>query len=184
MESAGTLRDGRWAPLRASSRFEVRGRTNRSDILYDWGGRLIDYHDRGETFFLRRQRVVDDLVAIPPAQHVDDVISAILNYADGSGQPPRTVASTPPSCVGGGASGKARTTSRRSTEPSSCPSCSRRTATRLTGKAAARFDMTRFSSWATPDRPGEIVFGPDRRLESIVSSLILGTSVAIRITSG
>jgi hypothetical protein len=83
MESAGTLRDGRWAPLRASSRFEVRGRTNRSDILYDWGGRLIDHHDRGETFFLRRQRVVDDLVAISPGQHVDDVISAILNYADG-----------------------------------------------------------------------------------------------------
>ena len=49
------------------------------------------------------------------------------------------------------------------------------------GKPTARFDMRGFSSWAREDRPARIVFAPDRRPELIESSLILGTSVTIRL---
>jgi len=49
------------------------------------------------------------------------------------------------------------------------------------GRATALLDMTRFSSWAREDEPARIVFGSDRRPESITASLILGTSLAIRI---
>jgi hypothetical protein len=49
------------------------------------------------------------------------------------------------------------------------------------GRATALLDMTRFSSWAREDEPARIVFGADRRPESITASLILGTSLTIRI---
>ena len=49
------------------------------------------------------------------------------------------------------------------------------------GKPTALFDMSGFSSWAREDRPARIVFGADRRPELIESSLILGTSVTIRL---
>ena len=49
-----------------------------------------------------------------------------------------------------------------------------------TGKLLATFDMTRFSSWARPDRPARIVFNANRRPELIATSLMLGTSVTIR----
>jgi len=49
-----------------------------------------------------------------------------------------------------------------------------------TGKAAASLDLTRFSSWAKERQPARVVFGPDRRPESITASLILGTSITIR----
>jgi hypothetical protein len=41
--------------------------------------------------------------------------------------------------------------------------------------------MTRFSSWAREDEPARIVFGANRRPEAITASLILGTSLTIRI---
>jgi hypothetical protein len=50
-----------------------------------------------------------------------------------------------------------------------------------TGKASARFDLTRFSSWAKKSEPARIVFGADRRPEVITSSMILGTKVTIRM---
>src|SRR5438046_1452742 len=49
-----------------------------------------------------------------------------------------------------------------------------------TGKAAASLDLTRFSSWAKERQPARVIFGPDRRPESITASLILGTSITIR----
>ncbi len=45
----------------------------------------------------------------------------------------------------------------------------------------ALFDMSGFSSWAREDRPARIVFAPDRHPELIESSLILGTTVTIRL---
>ena len=57
----------------------------------------------------------------------------------------------------------------------------RTTTDSATGRATALFDLTRFSSWAREDRPARIVFGPDRRPEAITTSLMLGTSVDIRI---
>src|SRR2546425_5627954 len=50
-----------------------------------------------------------------------------------------------------------------------------------TGKPSALFDLTRFSSWAREARPARVIFGPDRRPELITASLMLGTSVNIRM---
>jgi hypothetical protein len=82
IESAGILRQGRWAPLRTRSFFSVKGRESRSDITYDYARRTVEYHFRGETFFLRRLRLADDTVPIPEGLLVDDSLSATLNYAD------------------------------------------------------------------------------------------------------
>jgi hypothetical protein len=43
--------------------------------------------------------------------------------------------------------------------------------------------MTRFSSWAKEDEPARIVFGANRRPETITATLVLGTSVTIRLES-
>jgi hypothetical protein len=181
IESAGRLRDGRWAPDRATSRFLVRGRESRSEIAYDWAEGKIHYRFRGETFFLRRLRVVDDIVAVRQGTHVDDVITALLNYADQFWRPQ--------------ADGSYRTLvvrrQRRDGEgPDDVDPDARAELVpfelkigrdELTGKPAAFFDMTRFSSWARQGRPGRIVFGWDRRPELITSSLILGTSITIEL---
>ena len=82
IESTGILRQGRWAPLRTQSFFTVKGRESRSNITYDYARRGIDYHFKGETFFLRRLRIADDFLPIPEGLAVDDSISATLNYAD------------------------------------------------------------------------------------------------------
>src|SRR6266480_254628 len=65
IESSGALREGRWAPRESHSFFSVRGRESRSDIAYDWARGTIEYRFRGETFFLRKLRVADDVVAVP-----------------------------------------------------------------------------------------------------------------------
>ena len=52
------------------------------------------------------------------------------------------------------------------------------------GRAMAALDLTRFSSWAREDEPARIVFGTDRRPETITATLMLGTSLTIRIESG
>src|SRR5213596_802870 len=65
VESRGTLWQGRWAPLQTRSFFSVKGRESRSDITYDYARRSVAYHFKGETFFFRRLRVVDDVLPIP-----------------------------------------------------------------------------------------------------------------------
>src|SRR5437879_11337786 len=81
--SRGLLREGRWVPLEGRSWFSVKGRESRSELRYDWVRRTVEYHFRGEPLFLRRLRIGDDLVQVPEGVHVDDSISATLNYADG-----------------------------------------------------------------------------------------------------
>jgi hypothetical protein len=54
---------------------------------------------------------------------------------------------------------------------------------RETGRPTASFDLTGFSSWAREGQPARIVFGPDRRPERVSASLILGTTITIRMTS-
>src|SRR5919109_868452 len=51
IQSTGVLQGGRWAPLKATACFEVRGRQSRSEIAYDYERRRVDYHYKGETFF-------------------------------------------------------------------------------------------------------------------------------------
>jgi hypothetical protein len=181
IESSGVLRAGRWAPLRSQSFFEVRGRQSRTDIAYDYGRRVVEYHARAETFFLGRMRIVDDRVPIPEGTHLDDVISATLNYAEGHWTPQGT--DTYRTFV---------VRRRRSDDegPDDVAGSYRAEVVPLelkvapdpeTGKPSALFDLTRFSSWAKKSQPARIVFGADRRPELITSSMILGTSVTIRL---
>ena len=180
IESRGVLAAGRWAPLEATSWFQVAGRETRSQTLYDYDKRRVEYHFKGETFLLRRVRVADDVVTIPPGLHVDDVITAVLNYADGR---------WPPEADGGYHTHVVRRQRPAKEGPDDVSQNYRAELVPLilkvapdpeTGKPAATFDLTRFSSWAKERQPARVLFGPDRRPESIVASLILGTSITIR----
>ena len=180
IESHGVLRDGRWAPTRTTSWFRVVGRESRTELVFDYAGRTAEYHYRGETFLLRRLRVAEDVLTLP-GTHVDDAVSAILNYADGRWP--------------GEADGALRTQVVRRRRPANegpddvdklyraelAPLVLKVGPDPETGKPTARFDLSGFSSWARADRPARIVFGPDRHPELISSSLILGTSVTIRL---
>jgi hypothetical protein len=182
IESQGRLVRGRWAPVRSVATFQVAGRESRSDVAYDWEARTIEYHARAETFFLRRRRAVDDTVSIPPGQHVDDAVSVMLNHADGQWPV--------------GPDGRQHTLvvrrRRADTEGPDDVEASYRAelipfalsvSTDAAGVTTAHIDMTRFSSWARPDQPARVVFGPSGRPSLIASSLILGTSVAIRFAN-
>lgn len=183
IESTGRLSDGRWAPLRFTDRFVVYGRESRLEITYDWAHRVIRYQGRSETFLLRRVRTTDDTVAVPSDGHVDDVVSATLNYAEGRWLPE--------------ADGRLVTqVVRRRRIPGERPDdverryraelvpFSLQVVTDGAGRATATLDLTRFSSWAREDEPARIVFGANRRPETIAASLMLGTSLAIRLESG
>jgi hypothetical protein len=50
-----------------------------------------------------------------------------------------------------------------------------------TRRPSALLDLSRFSSWAREDRPARIVFDDDRRPALITGTMILGTSVTIRL---
>lgn len=181
MESVGTFRGGRWAPLRSRSWVQIAGRETTTEISYDHDRGVADYRTRAETFFLRRLRVVEDLVHFP-AIPVDDAISAVLNYAEQRWAPNQ--------------SGVYQThVVRRKRSPREGPDDVEKAyraevvplllnvkPDRETGKLAAAFDLTGFSSWAREDQPARIVFGPDRRPERISSSLILGTSITMQMT--
>lgn len=180
LEFWGVQREGRWAPVRSRSWFNVRGRQSRTEIDYDHARRSIEYHARSETFFLRRQRVVDDVVSIPNGMHIDDVISATFNYADGLWLP---------------RDGALRTfVVRRRQAPNEGPDDvaaayraelapleAKFTPEPTTGKASALFDLSPFSSWIRQSRPARITFGANRRPELITTSMIMGSSVTIRV---
>jgi hypothetical protein len=180
IQSQGVLRNGRWAPLRTTSWFQVVGRESRTTLVYDYGAGTADYRFRGETFLMRRLRVAEDVLSLG-GEHVDDAISAVLNYADG-----RWPAD---------ADGRFRTRLIRRRRPANegpddvdktyraefLPFALKVDVDRETGKPTALFDLSGFSSWAREDRPARIVFGADRRPELIASSLILGTSITIHL---
>ena len=180
VESRGRLGEKRWMPVHSRSSFSVRGRPSQTEISYDYAQRSIVYRARAETFFLRRLRIVEDVVPIPNGLHVDDVVSATLNYADGFWSP---------------SDGLLRTfVVRRRHAPNEGPddvsSTYRAEITPLeakvtgnapNGKSSALFDLSPFSSWMRPSRPAEITFGADRRPELITSWMILGSSVTIRL---
>jgi hypothetical protein len=181
IESTGRLMNGRWAPVHMSAWFQVRGREARSEALYDHARRTIDYHFRGETFFLRRLRIVDDTVAIPASVHVDDVVSAMLNYADDHWRPDpdgqlrthvvkrrKKEDEGPDEIEAGGHAELVPFALKLGRGPDS-------------GRSTGQFDMTPFSSWARRSRPAQIIFGANRRPEWIKTSLMLGTSVVIHL---
>jgi hypothetical protein len=180
VESVGRLQGGRWAPLRSHSWFTVRGRLSRTDIDYDYARSKIAYRARSETFFLRKLRTVDDVVAIPTGTHVDDVVSATLNYAD---------------ALWPAENGILRTfvVRRQRAENEGPDDVSVRYRAEIApldakmipepqnGKSSALFDLSPFSSWIRPAQPARIVFGTDRRPELISTTLILGSFVTIRL---
>ncbi|HKB26839.1 MAG TPA: hypothetical protein VKG64_17525 [Methylomirabilota bacterium] len=183
IESSGVLLNGRWAPQESHSFFSVKGRKSRSDIAYDWTRRTIAYHFRGETFFLRKLRVADDVVPVPEELHVDDSLSAMLNYADARWLPQED--------------GTYRThvVRRKKADdegPDDAQSAYRAELVPITlkvafdaasGKRTALFDLTGFSSWARRDQPGRITFGYDKRPELLTLGMMLGTSVKVELRS-
>ncbi len=120
-------------------------------------------------------------MAIPDGQHVDDAASAVLNYADGL---------WPQQSDGSLLTHVVRRRRPVNEGPDDVqkfyraelvPFVLRVTSDPETGKPSALFDLTRFSSWAREARPARVIFGPDRRPELITASLMLGTSVNIRM---
>ena len=162
----------------------MKGRESRSNVTYDYTARQVEYHFKGETFFLRRLRVVDDTVRMPEGVHIDDAISATLNYAD--------------KLWPSQADGKLVThVIRRKLASNEGPDdVQARYQAELvpftlnvgldaeTRKPIGRFDLTRFSSWAKPSQPAQITFGVDRRPEHMNLPMMLGTSVQIRLKTG
>lgn len=180
IESQGMLQGGRWVPAKTTSWFQVVGREAKTTLVYDWSKRTADYRYRGETFLMRRTRVAEDVLQLPPT-HVDDAISAILNYADGR---------WPAEADGSFRTQVVRRQRRRDEGPDDVDKIYRAELLPVvlkvgpdpeTKKPTALFDMSGFSSWSREDRPARIVFGADRRPELIVTSLMLGTSVTIKL---
>ena len=184
-ESTGSIQERRFVPRQTQSSYRVRGRENRLALRYDYQRGVVSYHVVAYTFLLGRRWQVDDVVPLPPGQDVDDLISAVLNFAAGTldvdptGAFRVTVvrrarsANEGPDDVSPSGYHAELVTLRFRTAPDAA-----------TGRLTALVDLTGFSSWARPAHPAHVVFGPDRYLESASSSLILGTSFTLRLASG
>lgn len=181
-DAAGIIRDGRFMPTETRSSHTVRGRESWVALTYDHERGLVQYHSVSHTLLLGRRRQVDDEVRIPPGQHVDDLLSAGLNFAagtldvepDGSYRVmvvrrARSVDEGPDDVSAGGYRAELVTTRFRAAPETG------------TGRLTALVDITGWSSWARANRPARVVFGADRRLESVRSSLILGSSFTLRL---
>jgi hypothetical protein len=154
-------------------------------ISYRHDAGVVEYHSLGYTLLLGRRRQVDDVVRIPPGHHVDDLVSAYLNFvanrldtdADGShhtlivrrawkdDEGPDDVSAA------GYRAQLAPLRFRVTTDPQ-------------TGRLSGDLDMKGLSSWARAGRPARLTFDTSRHLESVHTSLILGTTVAVRIHLG
>ena len=139
---------------------------------------------RGETFFLRRLRVADDVVSVPEGVHVDDSVSASLNYADGV-WPARADGSYETHIVRRKrADDEGMDDVQQLYRAELVPFTLKVDADPVSGKPVALFDLTRFSSWAKQNQPAQITFGVDRRPEHMNLPMMLGTSVQIRLKTG
>ena len=184
IESTGILRQGRWAPLRTQSFFTVKGRESRSNITYDYARRGIDYHFKGETFFLRRLRIADDFLPIPEGLAVDDSISATLNYADQLWTPQADGNFVTHVVRRKRAENEGPDDVQKHYRAELVPFALKVAVDKETRKPVAQIDLTRFSSWAKQDRPALVTFGPDRRPEHLSLAMMLGTSVQIQLKTG
>ncbi len=181
-ESQGMIRGGRFMPTETRSSHTVRGRESSAVLTYDYEHRMVEYHVVSYTLLLGRRRQVDDLVRLAPGQHVDDLISAELNFAenaldvDPDGMVRVTVvrrarpANEGPDDVS--ASGYRAELSTFAFRPARDGA---------TGRLTAKIDLTGFSSWARPGEPAVVSFAPDRHLETVSSSLMLGTTFTLRL---
>ena len=183
VEARGLIENGRYRPLELKSAHSMAGRPSSLSITYDYARGLVDYHAVGHTLLRGRRRQVDDVVVLPPGRPVDDAISASLNFAAGR--------------LEQGPDGAYRMTVLRRTRPRGegpddvTPGAYRVEVVPVrlqvepdlgTGKLVAQVDMSGWSSWARADQPARLVFTPDRRLESIESRLMFGSTVRMRLT--
>lgn len=182
-EGVGIIRDGRYKPTEVVGVHTVRGRENRTALAYDYERGRVEYHSVSYTFFLGRRRQADDVITLTPGQQVDDLFSAELNFAanqleqDPDGAYRVTVvrrarpADEGPDDASASVYRAELATLRFHAAPDSG-----------SGRLTARMDLTGFSSWARSNKPARVTFGSDRHLESVESSLILGTTFSLRLS--
>ncbi|HKO89589.1 MAG TPA: hypothetical protein VJU61_00460 [Polyangiaceae bacterium] len=183
-ESLGMIRNGRFLPTASWSTGTIRGRENRHSTRYDYERGTIEYHSLGHTLILGRVRQVNDVLKLPTGQPVDDLASATLNFAEGQLEADaegyyRTVVVR---------RAKAENEGPDDVSPSGyraelVPLRFRAKPDPRTGRLVATIDITRFSSWARANQPAEVTFDEARHIESVKSSLMLGSSVNVRLTS-
>jgi len=182
-EATGIIRDGRFKPVESRSVHLFRGRENTVATSYDYERQRVELHAVTHTLLLGRRRQVDDALAIPPGRHIDDLVSAELNFAA------NTLDHDSDGTYSTWVMRRARADNEGPDDVSPdgyraelVPLRFRPTPAGPGGRLTALIDITRFSSWARPDTPARITFAPDRRLESVQSSLILGTTLSVRVT--
>jgi hypothetical protein len=181
-ETTGIIREGRFAPVETHSRNTVRGREGTLSLLYDYDRGTVEYHSVGHTFFLGRRRQVDDTLKLPAGQRVDDLLSAELNLvankleqeADGTY---RTFIVRRSRAENEGPDDVSPSGYRAELVPLRF----RLTPDAATGRLNALIDITGFSSWARRNEPARVTFTSDRRLETVQSKLILGTTLKVRV---
>ena len=183
-EATGFIREGRFKPLESRSVHVFRGRQNTSTTTYDYDRQRVELHGVSHTLLLGRRRQVDDTMALPAGRQVDDLISAQLNFAGNSLD--RDSDGTYHTWVVRRA--QADNEGPDDVSPDGyraelVPLRFRPSPDGPTGRLIALVDITRFSSWARPNQPARVTFGADRRLESVQSALILGTTLSVQVTA-
>ena len=162
----------------------VRGHENRSSVKYDYERGTIEFHSLSYTLILGRRRQVDDVLKLPVGQPIDDLASATLNFAanklerDAEGYYRTAIVRR----------AKAENEGPDEVSPNGyhaeiVPLRFRTTSDPATGLLSAQVDITRFSSWARSNQPARVTFDQARHIESVRSSLMLGSSVTVRLVS-
>jgi hypothetical protein len=182
-EASGIIREGCFKPVETKAAHHFRNRQNISTTTYDYTRQRAEIHAVTHTLLLGRRRQVDDVLAIPPGRHVDDLISAELNFAG------NTLERDPDGTYHTWVVRRARADNEGPDEVSPDgyraeldPLRFRPSPDPATGGLTAQIDITRFSSWARPDQPARVTFAPDRQLASVQSVLLYGTTLTVRVT--
>jgi hypothetical protein len=183
-EASGILRDGRFKPVETRAVHHFRGRQNTSTTTYDYDRQRVEIHGVTHTLLLGRRRQVDDILTIPPGRHLDDLLSAELNFID------QKLDRDPDGTYHTWVIRRARPANEGPDDVSPdgyraemVPLRFRPSPDAATGRLTAQVDITRFSSWAHPARPARVTFAPDRQIESVQSFLQYGTTLSVRVTA-
>jgi hypothetical protein len=183
-EANGIIRAGRFLPLENLSIGTVRGRENRFLVKYDYDHGTVEYHSVAYTLILSRRRQVDDVVKLPAGQPVDDLASAMLNFAA------NRLEHDPEGYYRTAIVRRAKADNEGPDDVSASgyraeivPLRFRATSDPATGRLSARIDLTRFSSWARSHQPARVTFDQTRHIESVRSPLMLGSSFSVRLVS-
>src|SRR6266511_2804553 len=170
--ASGVIRQGRYLPVELRSASTIRGRESKLELLYDHDRGTVEYHAVSHTFFLGRRSQVDDL------------LSAELNFAanmldrepDGTYRTYIVRRARPenegPDDVSASGYRAELVPLRFQVVPDA-----------RSGRLRAVIDITGFSSWARRNQPAQVIFGPDRHLESVQSKLMLGTTFKARLVN-